>query len=296
MVGSAILRRLAAQGYTNIVCRTRRELDLLCQPAVHAFFATEQPEYVFLAAAKVGGIKANDTFPADFIYENMMIAGNVIHSAYRHAVSKLLFLGSSCIYPRLAPQPLKEDCLLTGRLEPTNEAYAVAKICGITLCRMYRRQYGCDFISAMPTNLYGPNDTYHPEHAHVIPALIKRFHEARAGNAPAVSCWGTGTPRREFLYVDDLADACLFLMQHYSGEEHINVGSGSDVTIRELATMVAATIGYTGRITWDTTQPDGTPQKLLDVSKIHALGWRHTTSLAQGLRLAYGDFCRSGQG
>ncbi len=292
MVGAAIHRKLIAEGYTTIVCRTRRELDLIDQAAVKDFFKREKPDYVFLAAARVGGIKANDMYSGQFIYENLMIQTNIIDCAYRSGVTKLLFLGSSCIYPRHAPQPLKEEYLLTGLLEPTNEAYAIAKIAGIKQCQMYRKQYGCDFISVMPTNLYGPNDNYHPEDSHVIPGLLRRFHEAKTAGSTEVICWGTGAARREFLYVDDLAEACLFLMQQYSGPEHINVGTGADITIRELASLIAETAGYKGSIRWDATKPDGTPQKLLDVSKIHGLGWRHTTELRDGLKLAYGDFLK----
>lgn len=287
MVGSAIQRKLIAEGYANIVCRTHRELDIIDQQAVKDFFRVEKPEYVFLAAARVGGIKANDTYSAEFIYENMMIQANIIHCAYLYGVKKLLFLGSSCIYPKHAPQPLREEYLLTGLLEPTNEAYAIAKIAGIKQCRMYRKQYGCDFISAMPTNLYGPNDNYHLDDSHVIPGLLRRFYEAKTAGREEVICWGTGKARREFLYVDDLADACLFLMQQYSGEEHVNIGTGSDITIRELAEMIAQVVGYTGSISWDTTKPDGTPIKLLDVFKIHGLGWKHTTELDDGLRFTY---------
>ncbi|MCX8044134.1 MAG: GDP-L-fucose synthase [Desulfobacterota bacterium] len=294
MVGSAIMRRLQAAGFCNIICKSHRELDLTDQSAVTNFFQTYRPAYVFLAAAKVGGIKANDTYCADFIYENLAIETLVIHAAYRYGVKKLLFLGSSCIYPKYAPQPLKEEYLLSGHLEPTNEAYAVAKIAGIIMCRMYRKQYGCDFISVMPTNLYGPGDNYHPENSHVIPALIRRFHEAKIKGAREVVCWGTGTPRREFLYVDDLADACLFLMEHYSAPEHINVGTGTDITIAELARLIANTVGFQGDIVWDTSFPDGTPQKLLDVTKIHRLGWKHTTELPVGLNLTYEDFLKGG--
>ena len=292
MVGSAIHRKLIAEGYNNVVCLTHSELDLTNQQAVKDFFEHEKPEYIFLAAARVGGIKANDTYSAEFIYENLMIQTNIIHCAYLYGVKKLLFLGSSCIYPKHAPQPLKEEYLLTGFLEPTNEAYAIAKIAGIKQCRMYRKQYGCDFISVMPTNLYGPNDNYHPDDSHVIPGLLRRLHEAKTAGREEVVCWGTGTARREFLYVDDLADACLFLMQQYSGEEHINVGTGADITIRELAEMIAHVVGYTGRICWDPTKPDGTPQKLLDVSKIHGLGWRNLTEFKTGLRHAYEDFLK----
>lgn len=290
MVGSAIVRNLRAKGYCNIVTRTRAELDLARQDQVEAFFAKEQPEYVFLAAAKVGGIGANSTHPADFMYENMLLEMNVIHSAWENGCEKLLFLGSSCIYPRLAPQPMLESCLLTSELEQTNEAYALAKISGLKYCAYLRRQYGANFISCMPTNLYGPNDNYHPENSHVLPALIRRFHEAREADAPSVTCWGDGSPLREFLYVDDLADACTFLMEEYSGEETINVGTGEELSIRELAELVANVVGYDGAIEWDPSRPNGTPRKLLDVSKLHALGWHHTTDLEDGIRKSYEDF------
>ncbi|MEI6125198.1 MAG: GDP-L-fucose synthase [Pseudomonadota bacterium] len=296
MVGSAIKRRLEAEGYANIIYRNHRELDLISQSAVEDFFAQEKPEYVFLAAAKVGGIKANDMYSADFIYENLMIEANIVHCACVHGVKKLLFLGSSCIYPKQAPQPLKEEYLLTGLLEQTNEAYALAKIAGIQLCRMYRKQYGCDFIAAMPTNLYGPHDNYHPENSHVIPGLIRRFHEAKVSGQHEVVCWGTGAPLREFLYADDLSEACLFLMKHYSGSGHINIGTGKETTIRELAGHIARTVGFTGTIHWDASMPDGTPRKLLDASKIRSLGWHHTTELEEGLQLAYEDFIKSKQG
>ena len=292
LVGSAIRRRLEAQGYHNLIVRSYAELDLTNQQAVHDFFAAEQPQYVFLAAAKVGGIHANDLYSAQFIYENLMIECNIIHCAWRYGVKKLLFLGSSCIYPRLAPQPMKEESLLTGLLESTNEAYAIAKISGIKLCQMYRKQYGCNFISVMPTNLYGPGDNYHPEDSHVIPGLIRRFHEAKKQGLAEVACWGTGSPRREFLYVDDLADACFTLMLIYNEADHINIGTGSDMTIKEIADMIAATTGFSGRIAWDSSKPDGTPQKLLDVSKLHGLGWRHKTELKEGLKIAYEDFLK----
>ena len=290
MVGSAIVRELRRQGYSNIVTRTHAELDLTRQDAVEAFFAAEKPEYVFLAAAHVGGIEANRTAPADFMYDNMMLEMNVIHSAWRNGCRKLEFLGSSCIYPRLAPQPMREDCLLTSSLEQTNEAYALAKISGLKYCEYLRRQHGADFISVMPTNLYGPNDNYHPRNSHVVPALIRRFHEAKVAGATEVTCWGDGSPLREFLYVDDLANLCVFLMQNYSGEETVNAGSGKELTIKELTELVAATVGYTGRILWDTEMPNGTPRKLLDVSKARAMGWSYTTELPEGLRLAYADF------
>lgn len=290
MVGSAIIRQLRRQGFDNIVTRTHSELDLTRQDAVEAFFNEVRPEYVFLAAAKVGGIEANRKAPADFMYQNMMLEMNVIHAAWQSGCRKLLFLGSSCIYPRMAPQPMPESCLLTSALEQTNEAYALAKISGLRYCSYLHRQYGADFISVMPTNLYGPNDNYHPMHSHVVPALIRRFHEAKVSGATEVTCWGDGSPLREFLYVDDMADICIFLMQNYSGEETVNAGSGRELTIRELTELVAATVGYTGRILWDTSMPNGTPRKLLDVSKARALGWTYKTELADGLRLAYEDF------
>lgn len=290
MVGSAIIRQLRRQGFNNIVTRTHSELDLTRQDAVEAFFNEVRPEYVFLAAAKVGGIEANRKAPADFMYQNMMLEMNVIHAAWQSGCRKLLFLGSSCIYPRMAPQPMPESCLLTSALEQTNEAYALAKISGLRYCSYLHRQYGADFISVMPTNLYGPNDNYHPMHSHVVPALIRRFHEAKISGATEVTCWGDGSPLREFLYVDDMADICIFLMQNYSGEETVNAGSGRELTIRELTELVAATVGYTGRILWDTSMPNGTPRKLLDVSKARALGWTYKTELADGLRLAYEDF------
>lgn len=290
MVGSAIVRALRKQGYENIITRTHAELDLTRQEAVEAFFAEEKPDYVFLAAAHVGGIEANRTAPADFMYDNMMLEMNVIHAAWRNGCKKLEFLGSSCIYPRMAPQPMKEDCLLTSSLEQTNEAYALAKISGLRYCSYLRRQYGADFISVMPTNLYGPNDNYHPTHSHVVPALIRRFHEAKASGQEEVTCWGDGSPLREFLYVDDLADLCVFLMNNYSGEETVNAGSGKELTIKELTELVAETVGFRGRILWDTSMPNGTPRKLLDVSKAAAMGWRYSTELPEGLKLAYQDF------
>ena len=290
MVGSAIVRCLQKQGYTDIITRTHTELDLTDQAAVRRFFEDEKPEYVFLAAAKVGGIEANNRALADFMYENMMIEMNVIHSAFVTGCRKLEFLGSSCIYPRLAPQPITESCLLTGALEPTNEAYALAKISGLKYCEYLNRQYGTDYISVMPTNLYGPHDNYHPTHSHVLPALIRRFHEAKIAGADEVVCWGDGSALREFLYVDDLAELCVFLMNHYSGNETVNAGTGKEVTIRELAHLVAKTVGYTGEIRWDTSKPNGTPRKLLDVSKSAALGWTYTTELEEGIRLAYRDF------
>jgi len=290
MVGSAIVRELRRQGYDNIVTRSHNELDLIDQRAVNEFFESERPEYVFLAAAKVGGIEANKNALADFMYDNMMLEMNVIHAAWRNGCRKLEFLGSSCIYPRMAPQPMPESCLLTSSLEPTNEAYALAKISGLKYCEYLNRQYGTDYISVMPTNLYGPNDNYHPTHSHVLPALIRRFHEAKEAGAPEVVCWGDGSPLREFLYVDDLANLCVFLMNNYSGNETVNAGSGKELTIKELAETVAALVGYNGRIVWDTTKPNGTPRKLLDVSKATSLGWRYTTELADGIRMAYADF------
>ncbi len=290
MVGSAICRELERQGYTNIITRTHAQLDLCRQDAVDAFFAEEKPEYVFLAAAKVGGIQANSEAPADFMYQNMMLEMNVIHSAWRTGCRKLEFLGSSCIYPRMAPQPMKEDCLLTSPLEETNEAYALAKIAGLKYCAYLNKQYGTDYISVMPTNLYGPNDNYHPEHSHVLPALIRRFHEAKEAEAPSVTCWGDGSPLREFLYVDDLANLCVYLMNHYSGDETVNAGSGKEISIRELAELVARVVDYRGEILWDTSKPNGTPRKLLDVSKAAALGWRYEMELEDGIRLAYQDF------
>ena len=290
MVGSAIVRELQRQGYTNIITRTHSELDLCRQEQVEQFFAAEKPEYVFLAAAKVGGIIANHTALADFMYDNMMLEMNVINAAWRNSCKKLEFLGSSCIYPRMAPQPMKESCLLTSELEPTNEAYALAKISGLKYCEYLNRQYGTDYISVMPTNLYGPNDNYHPTHSHVLPALIRRFHEAKENGTAEVVCWGDGTPMREFLYVDDLADLCVFLMNNYSGNETVNAGSGKEISIKELTTLVAEVVGYTGEIKWDTSKPNGTPRKLLDVSKSAALGWRYKTELRDGIRLSYEDF------
>ncbi|MBQ1382651.1 MAG: GDP-L-fucose synthase [Solobacterium sp.] len=290
MVGSAIVRELNRQGYHNIVTRTHKELDLIDQQAVEAFFEAEKPEYVFLAAAKVGGIGANSDAPADFMYDNMVLEMNVIHSAWKHSVKKLEFLGSSCIYPRLAPQPMKEDCLLTSALEQTNEAYALAKISGLKYCEYLNRQYGTDYISVMPTNLYGPNDNYHPEHSHVLPALIRRFLEAKENGLPYVTCWGDGSPLREFLYVDDLANLCVFLMNHYSGNETVNGGTGKELSIKELTELVAKVIGYEGEIRWDPSKPNGTPRKLLDVSKAAKLGWTYRTELEDGIRLAYEDF------
>lgn len=290
MVGAAIVRALRRHGFENIICRTHAELDLTNQAAVEEFFSEERPDYVFLAAAKVGGIIANNNAPADFMYQNMMLEMNVINSAWRNGCRKLLFLGSSCIYPRMAPQPMKEECLLTSSLEPTNEAYALAKISGLRYCQYLRRQYGADFISVMPTNLYGPGDNYHPEHSHVLPALIRRFHEAKISNAPSVTCWGDGSPLREFLYVDDLADLCVLLMDRYSEEITINAGTGKEITIRELTEKVARIIGYEGAIEWDTTRPNGTPRKLLDISRAKALGWEPSVSLDEGISMAYNDF------
>lgn len=287
MVGSAICRALARQGFTEVLTPGREALDLGSQTAVDSWFAAHEPEYVFLAAAKVGGIHANDTFPAEFIHDNLVIETNVIHSAWKHGARKLCFLGSSCIYPKHAPQPLKEEYLLTGPLEPTNEWYAVAKIAGIKLCQAYRRQYGFDAISLMPTNLYGPGDNFHPENSHVIPALIRRFHEAKEGGLDEVMIWGTGTPRREFLHVDDLADACVFLMKNYSGEQFVNIGVGEDLPIIDLARLIARVVGFEGRVSTDPAKPDGTPRKLLDVSRLHALGWEASIGLEEGLREAY---------
>ncbi len=290
MVGSAIVRALEKAGYHNIITRTHKELDLERQADVEQFFTEEKPEYVFLAAAKVGGIEANSEAMADFMYDNMILEMNVIHSAWRNDCRKLLFLGSSCIYPRMAPQPMPESCLLTSELEKTNEAYALAKISGLKYCEYLNRQYGTDYISAMPTNLYGPNDNYHPTHSHVLPALIRRFHEAKVNGLSQVTCWGTGTPRREFLYVDDLADALLFLMNNYSGDETVNVGTGKELTVKELTELVAKVVGYEGEILWDPDKPDGTPRKLLDVSKLEGLGWKYKTELEDGIRLTYEDF------
>lgn len=290
MVGSAIVRELRRQGYSNIITRTHSELDLTRQDDVEAFFEEEKPEYVFLAAAKVGGIVANRDALADFLYENMILEMNVIHSAWKNGCRKLEFLGSSCIYPRLAPQPMKETCLLSGELEKTNEAYALAKISGLKYCEFLNRQYGTDYISVMPTNLYGPNDNYHPEHSHVLPALIRRFHEAKVSGAESVTCWGDGSPMREFLYVDDLANLCVFLMNNYSGDETVNAGTGKELSIRELTELVADIVGFRGEIKWDTTRPNGTPRKLLDVSKAASLGWTYRTELRDGIRLAYEDF------
>lgn len=290
MVGSAILRRLLKEGYNNIITRTHSELDLTRQDDVEHFFAIEKPEYVFLAAAKVGGIAANNDAPADFMYMNMTLEMNVIHAAWQNGCKKLLFLGSSCIYPRLAPQPMTESCLLTSSLEQTNEAYALAKISGLKYCEYLNRQYGTDYISVMPTNLYGPNDNYDPHRSHVLPALIARFHKAKTEGVKSVTCWGDGSPLREFLYVDDLADLCLFLMNNYSGNETVNAGSGKEITIKDLSEMVARIVGYTGEILWDTTKPNGTPRKLLDVSKAAKMGWTYSTELEDGIALAYQDY------
>ncbi len=290
MVGSAIVRELTRQGYHNIITRSHSELDLCRQEQVERFFAQEKPEYVFLAAAKVGGIEANNSALADFMYINMILEMNVVHSAWLNGCRKLEFLGSSCIYPRLAPQPMPESCLLTGELEKTNEAYALAKISGLKYCEFLNRQYGTDFISVMPTNLYGPNDNYHPTHSHVLPALIRRFHEAKKSGAKSVTCWGDGSALREFLYVDDLANLCVFLMNNYSGNDTVNAGTGKELTIKELAHKVAQVVGYEGEIRWDTSKPNGTPRKLLDVSKATSLGWTYKTELDEGIRLAYDDF------
>ena len=292
MVGSAIVRELVRQGYDNIITRSHAELDLIRQADVEKFFANEKPEYVFLAAAKVGGIVANNESPADFMYQNMLIEMNVIHAALQNGCKKLEFLGSSCIYPKFAPQPMREDCLLTSALEQTNEAYALAKISGLKYCEYLNRQYGTNFISVMPTNLYGANDNYHPTRSHVLPAMIRRFHEAKVQNLPSVTCWGDGSPLREFLYVDDLANLCVFLMNNYSGNETVNAGTGKEISIKALAQLVAEIIGYDGEIFWDTSKPNGTPRKLLDVSKAKALGWTYKTELRDGIKLAYEDFLR----
>ena len=293
MVGSAIHRALTKLGYTNIITRTSSELDLRNQQDVADFFAEEKPDYVFLAAAKVGGIVANNTYRADFIYENLMIESNIIHQAHVNNVTKLMFLGSSCIYPKMAPQPLREDYLLTGVLEETNEPYAIAKIAGIKLCEAYHDQYGSNFISVMPTNLYGYGDNYHLSNSHVLPALIRKFHEAKEENKPFVEAWGTGSPKREFLFADDLAAACIFLMENYNGRELVNIGTGEDLSIKELTELVAKTTGFEGEIKWDTSKPDGTPRKLMDVSKLHAQGWKHTIDLPEGVALAYQDFLQN---
>ena len=290
LVGSAIVRNLQNKGYTNIIYRTHKELDLINQEAVRTFFQEEKPEYVFLAAAKVGGIHANNTYPADFIYDNLMIQNNVIKAAHDFEVKKLLFLGSTCIYPKMAPQPIKEEYLLTGALEETNEAYAIAKIAGLEMCKFFKRQYGDNFISCMPTNLYGPNDNFDLKNSHVLPALIRKFHEAKVNNSEVVEVWGTGTPLREFLYVDDMADACVFLMENYDGEQHVNIGTGEEVSIRELAETVKEVVGFEGELVFNTDMPDGTPRKLTTVDKLHGLGWKHKVSLNEGIRLAYNWF------
>ncbi len=289
MVGSAIIRRLEKEGFTNFITRTSKELDLRDQHAVADFFASEKPDHVFLAAAKVGGIVANNTYRADFIYENIMIQSNVIHSSYLNKVKKLMFLGSSCIYPKMAPQPLKEDYLLTGVLEPTNEPYAIAKIAGIKMCDAYRLQYGCNFISVMPTNLYGPNDNYDLNNSHVLPALIRKFHTAKIKKSPTVEIWGTGSPMREFLHADDLADACFYLMQNYNEHGLVNIGVGEDISIKNLALLVKKIVGYEGELKFDTTKPDGTPRKLMDVSKLHSFGWKHKIDLEEGIRSVYAE-------
>ena len=290
MVGSAIYRKLIQEGYSNIITRTSAELDLRDQQAVTEFFNLEKPDYVFLAAAKVGGIVANNTYRADFLYENLAIQNNVIHQAYKNDVKKLMFLGSSCIYPKLAPQPLKEEYLLTGLLEETDEPYAIAKIAGIKMCDAYRDQYQSNFISVMPTNLYGYNDNYHPQNSHVMPALIRKFHEAKVNGTPEVVVWGSGSPMREFLFADDLADACYFLMENYNESHLINIGTGVDLTIKDLALLIKKVVGYEGELTFDSTKPDGTPRKLMDVSKLHGLGWKHQIELEEGIKLAYQDF------
>ena len=287
LVGSAIVRNLKSKGYENVIGRTHKELDLTNQAAVRKFFETEKPDVVVLAAAKVGGINANNTTPAEFAYENMQIQCNVIECCHRYHVKKLLFLGSTCIYPRMAPQPIPEDALLTGPLETTNEAYAIAKISGLEMCKFYKRQYGDDFISCMPTNLYGPHDNYDLSGSHVMPAMIRKFHEAKVNGAPSVELWGTGTPLREFLYVDDMADACVFLLENYNGEQHVNIGTGKEVTIRQLAETVKEVVGYQGDIVWNKDMPDGTPRKLTDVTKLHGLGWTHKVELKEGVELAY---------
>ncbi|HEY0976160.1 MAG TPA: GDP-L-fucose synthase [Flavobacteriales bacterium] len=293
MVGSAIVRKLQKEGFTNIVTRGSKELDLKEQGAVRDFFAKERPDVVVLAAAKVGGIHANNVYRAQFLYENLMIESNVIHSAHENEVQKLLFLGSSCIYPKMAPQPLKEESLLTGLLEQTNEPYAIAKIAGIKLAESYRRQYGRNYISAMPTNLYGPNDNYDLNNSHVLPALIRKFHTAKVTNAPSVEVWGTGSPMREFLHVDDLADACFFLLRNYDEEMFVNIGTGEDLTIKALAEMIKEIVGYNGELKWNTEKPDGTPRKLMDVSRLHNMGWKHRIGLREGITSVYADFAKS---
>lgn len=290
MVGSAVCRALVKAGYTNIISRSSKELDLRNQAAVAHFFETEKPDYVFLAAAKVGGIVANNTYRAEFLHDNLCIQNNIIHQSYLNGVKKLMFFGSSCIYPKLAPQPLKEDYLLTGLLEPTNEPYAIAKIAGIKMCEAYRDQYQCNYISVMPTNLYGYNDNYHPENSHVLPALIRKFHEAKEKQQPEVEIWGSGTPLREFMFADDLASAALFLMQHYNEKQFVNIGVGHDISIKDLAYLVKKVIGYQGELVFNTSKPDGTPRKLMDVSLLHGLGWKHQVELEEGIALAYQDF------
>jgi GDP-L-fucose synthase len=290
MVGSSVVRALKNAGYNNLVIRTSEELDLRNQDAVNQFFSEEKPDYVFLAAAKVGGIHANNTYPADFLYDNLMIEANIIHASYKQQIKKLLFLGSSCIYPKFAEQPIKEESLLSGYLEPTNEAYAIAKIAGIKLCQAYQKQFGCRYISAMPTNLYGYGDNYHPENSHVLPALIRRFHEAKENQAPSVTLWGTGKPLREFMFADDLAEACVFLMLNYEDPQIINIGTGEEVSILELAQTIGDVVGYRGELVFDSTKPDGTPRKLMDSTRLHALGYKHKISLKEGIALTYEDF------
>lgn len=292
MVGSAIVRKLEKEGYQNIIKKSSKELDLRDQIAVAAFFKAEKPDFVFLAAAKVGGIVANNTYRAEFLYDNLQIQNNVIHQSYLNGVKKLMFLGSSCIYPKMAPQPLKEEYLLTGLLEETNEPYAIAKITGIKMCDAYRAQYGCNFISAMPTNLYGYNDNYHPQNSHVLPALIRKFHEAKVNGDATVTIWGSGTPMREFLFADDLADACFYLMQNYSEPHLINIGTGEDLSIKDLALLIKEIIGFEGDLVFDSSKPDGTPRKLMDVSKLHSKGWKHKIDLREGIQLAYQDFLK----
>lgn len=289
MVGSAIVRKLQKEGFSNIITKTSKELDLRNQAEVNDFFAKEQPNYVFLAAAKVGGIHANNIYRAEFLYDNLMIEANIIHASYMHKVDKLLFLGSSCIYPKMAPQPLKEEYLLTNTLEHTNEPYAIAKIAGIKLCENYRKQYGCNFISAMPTNLYGPNDNYDLNNSHVLPALLRKFHTAKINNSEAVEIWGSGSPKREFLHVDDLADACFVLMQEYNGEDWFNIGTGEDISIKDLALTIKSVVGYEGELMFDSSKPDGTPRKLMDVSKLHSLGWKHQIELEEGIQKVYDE-------
>lgn len=293
MVGSAIVRRLKTLGFNKIIGRSSKELDLRNQQDVKNFFDTEKPDYVFLAAAKVGGIQANNIYRAEFLYDNLMIEANIIDSAYKSGVSKLLFLGSSCIYPKLAPQPLNEDYLLSGELEPTNEPYAIAKIAGIKLCESYRRQYGANFISAMPTNLYGPNDNYDLQNSHVLPALLRKFHDAKKNNLSAVEVWGSGSPKREFLHVDDLAEACVFLMADYDGEEWLNIGTGQDISIKDLALLIKSIVGFEGELNFNSSKPDGTPRKLMDVSRLHSLGWKHKLDLNEGIESVYSDFKQS---